>query len=416
LERGRDQEFLEESHGWLEKMNQLDLVKIDVTQLCIRKQRRCSLENMAAHTTLADFLRVNDLRAVGRCNRRLREHFMSLFYMRARFCGETLSELPAPIGAYVRRVKFTKAIDLTLGMLPPQLLELELPRDYNQLLTVGVLPSSLKKLKFGSSFSQPLDVKVLPVRLESLELGKHFNRAVAVGVLPRELQEITFGEEFDQELVGVLPPCLKLLRFGSAFNRTLLPGVFPFGLQELYFGFCFDSSLIKGVLPATLLKLDLGFRFNHPLHAGVLPEGLIWLSVGGYFDQELIVPPRLTHLRIFSEDLCTRRKLVLPLTLKSLMLHSRYVVAALPSTLEYLVVPMKFAKQLIPSHLTKNTTLSEDMDCLSAPDQLPQSPLPGGIFCIGQFQRMMAAKMMRVTGFYDESQVKETCPFTYLLE
>lgn len=108
------------------------------------------------------------------------------------------------------------------GMIPEQILSLDLGMWFNQELIPGMLPKCLQELKLSYEYDKPINPGVLPRSLKFLYFGHHWQSAwqsAWQSTLPSGSEVLKFV------LVPSLMPCnLRILGFGNqAYNQTLEP-------------------------------------------------------------------------------------------------------------------------------------------------------------------------------------------------
>ncbi len=93
---------------------------------------------------------------------------------------------------------------------------------------------------------------------------------------------------------------------------------FPNTLTRLKFNQAFNQPIKPDVLPQNLLYLSFGELFNHPVARGVLPESLTWLTIHAEWEDENVLPPKLTFLNYTSYFY---KLLRFPATLPTSLIH-----------------------------------------------------------------------------------------------
>ena len=186
---------------------------------------------------------------------------------------------------------------LKAGVLPPKLMEFELPHHYNHPLEPGDLPNSIQYLTFNDFYSHFLTSETLPKDLRYLKMGydckplikgsypqhltildlERVRWKIEPNILPNSLKKLILGHYDHQFEIGSLPENLKDLKIGF-YRFDFEAGILPHGLEKLYTELY--RSINNCVFPSSLKVLQLGYNFSfgpydHPFPTGVLPEGLI---------------------------------------------------------------------------------------------------------------------------------------------
>ncbi len=94
------------------------------------------------------------------------------------------------------------------------LIELELPKNFNQSLNKYLFPLSLKFLQFGEQFNQPIYSEILPLKLKELKFSEfsHFNQPVQIDWIPIGIQILTIQYNFQfPQFSEIFPSSLKIL-------------------------------------------------------------------------------------------------------------------------------------------------------------------------------------------------------------
>jgi hypothetical protein len=186
-------------------------------------------------------------------------------------------------------------------------------RNYDKSHVTRLLPNTLTFLDFGEKFNQSLHIidndctiiSLLPKQLTQLIIGRDFKEEINEHVFPSSLKHLEFrGRLFQPLEKGILPINLTYLHFG--YN----------------FGYDFDEPLEVGILPGKLKKLIFD-RYNHPLKPNVLPKSLTYLDLSYYFNQSLgagMLPEKLEYLKVYRyldpPDFLHKKDIILPKSLK----------------------------------------------------------------------------------------------------
>lgn len=198
-------------------------------------------------------------------------------------------------------------------------------------IIIEKLPPSLLNLKLPNNFDDTLNKSRLPRNLHTLILGYQYNRWIDTNALPRSLKNLKFSSKFNQQIdINSLPPLLELLQFGTEFNQNIDCRDLPRELKILIMGKEFNPPTTHLIctkdLPRKLKHLDLGSRYNQPLDFGNLPRTLVSLKVGGQFNfpcDTKLLPPALEILDMGSSYEHSFNMHALPVGLKKLYLSDR---------------------------------------------------------------------------------------------
>lgn len=189
-------------------------------------------------------------------------------------CQKDIKNIPDSVEKLILPNSFNKCL---LGILPTNLIHLELGNLFEQDIKNGDLPETLEKLKFGSYYNKKINS--LPLNLRYLEFGAYYNQKIDKNVLPNKLKHVVFGYRYNQIIdKDVLPNSLNILVFGYSFNQKL--NKLPDNIEELIFGDRFNQKFEENILPNNIKKLELGYCYNNRFDKNVLPEGLLKLKFG----------------------------------------------------------------------------------------------------------------------------------------
>ncbi|KAM9955868.1 hypothetical protein ACTFIW_002074 [Dictyostelium discoideum] len=173
--------------------------------------------------------------------------------------------------------------------------------------SVKVLRNSfIETIEFGPFFDEPFKSDQFPTSLTSMIFNFKFNQPLHLIEWPINVKRIIFGNEFNSELIN-LPEDLEYLQFGRNFNQPIddsqLQCLCP-NLLTLKMGLNFNKSLNPYSLSESLTELDLGCDWNHPIPLNLLPQELKILRLSNKFNypiEESTLPTSLQVL-IFGDD------------------------------------------------------------------------------------------------------------------
>ncbi|GAM26690.1 hypothetical protein SAMD00019534_098650 [Acytostelium subglobosum LB1] len=254
--------------------------------------------------------------------------------------------------------------------------------DFNHPIKVGVLPPNLLYLNVGSTFNFSIEIDVLPPKLVKLVFGFRFNSVIARNALPSSIESIHFDSDYNQPMENIgLPKSLRKLRFGWEYNSAIPPNMLPHSLTKLKFGYQYNQPLVPGSLPPSLRRLMFGARFNQPMVAGTLPSSLTELIVDGNItnlgNDQGVLPPGIRCLRLAMNF---NQQLTLPPKLTDLTFGYQFDrpihIDALPPTLVNLTFGSDFNQPLVPGSLPsslRSITFNAHYSHVLAPGTMPTS-------------------------------------------
>lgn len=181
---------------------------------------------------------------------------------------ESLSSLHLPPRLHTLKLGGKLEVnELAALSFPHSLTSLNLGRGCNASLNDIRWPPHLTRLITGMTFDQPLNSWSSPSSLAELVLGDEhgngvWNRPVTQLRLPSNLVKLEFGYDFNQPLTGLqFPHSLRVLSFGHSFNRSLARSAWspPANLEALHLPLWsrWNRPWTHLHLPARLRKLTL---------------------------------------------------------------------------------------------------------------------------------------------------------------
>lgn len=130
--------------------------------------------------------------------------------------------------------------------MPKNIKRVKFKKDFNK--SIGNLPNTITTIVLGNKFNQPID-GILPPNLVNLTLGFYFNKPITI--FPKNLKRLCFGTKFNGSYKN-LPKKLKYLKM-FIIKPDILVEKLPNSIECLSI-FCFCNINIRS-LPRNIKKL-----------------------------------------------------------------------------------------------------------------------------------------------------------------
>ncbi len=173
------------------------------------------------------------------------------------------------------------------GLIPENVMNLSLGKNYNKKLNPGDIPPTVKILDLGEKYNHILEEGVIPYGVEKLVLSDMYDKIIKPGVIPESVIELTIKHNLKYPLEeGSIPKSVIKLNFVSMYNQYIKPNVIPNGVKIILFSLIFNQNL-DGVIPNSVIILSFGYLFRTSFDISSLTN-LIELSVCESYDLDEI--------------------------------------------------------------------------------------------------------------------------------